>query len=270
MILETERMNTELVVMFLENVNNRCWQEKKLMTNHTRLATNAIVLAGACAALLTTQGCIATRDWVKTQMQPVTQQVATYDERLTRAELRLNGIEGTLRVVDAKSEQALHALANLKIERRVVIDVKEGATFGFGSANLPKQAKKEIDAVLKELKAEASGMDATTIVVAGHTDNAGSPEYNYDLGQQRAKAVAQYVTSKTATDPLQVIPVSYGESAPLSTNTTANGRAKNRRVEILVYRDVVASSSPTAPAAADKEPGETPQPALPAQLSQSR
>lgn len=242
-----------------------------------RIATRVLLFAAGSAVVLTTQGCIATRDWVQTQMQPVTQQVATYDERLTQAESkisnlsgRLTGVEGTLRVVDAKSEQALNAIANLKVERRVVIDLKEGATFGFGSSALPKQAKKEIDAVLKELKAQPGGMDATTIVVAGHTDNAGSPDYNYDLGQQRAKTVAQYLTSKTATDPLQVIPVSYGESAPLSTNGTANGRAKNRRVEILVYRDVVTSSSPTAPAAAEKEPSEPAQPATPAKLSQSR
>jgi outer membrane protein OmpA-like peptidoglycan-associated protein len=210
-------------------------------------------------------------------MQPVTQQVSTYDERLIQAETKINnlsgrlaGVEGTLRVVDAKSEQALNAIANLKVERRVVVDLKEGATFGVGSSTLPKKARKEIDAVLGDLKSQPGGLDATTIVVAGHTDNAGSPDYNYDLGQQRAKAVAQYVTSRTASDPLQVIPVSYGESAPLSTNSTSTGRAKNRRVEILVYRDVVTSSVPTAPAAADREPGDAPPSATPAKLSQSR
>jgi outer membrane protein OmpA-like peptidoglycan-associated protein len=209
-------------------------------------------------------------------MQPVTQQVASYDERLTQAEGkitnlsgRLTGVEGTLRVVDAKSEQALNAIANLKVERRVVIDLKDGATFGPGSANLPKKARKEIDAVVNDLKTQSGGIDATTIVVAGHTDNAGSPDYNYDLGQQRAKAVAQYLAAKTSSDPLQVIPVSYGESAPLSTNSTPNGRAKNRRVEILVYRDVV-TSSPTTPAAAEHEPGDRRAAPAPARLSQTR
>ena len=146
-----------------------------------RIGTKVLLVAAGSALALSTQGCIATRDWVQTQMQPVTQQVATYDERLTQAEGkisnlsgRLTGVEGTLRVVDAKSEQALNAIANLKVERRVVIDLKEGATFGFGSSSLPKQAKKEIDAVLKDLKSQPGGMDATTIVVAGHTDNSGS------------------------------------------------------------------------------------------------
>jgi outer membrane protein OmpA-like peptidoglycan-associated protein len=243
-------------------------KERKFMKKNTRTATKIALAAGGSAVLLMVQGCIATRDWVKTQMEPVSVQVATNDERLTQAERRLNGVEGTLGAVDAKTERALNAIANLKVERRVVIDMKDGATFGFGSANLPKRTKKEIDAVLNDLKARPGGTDATTIVVAGHTDNAGSAEYNYDLGQQRAKAVAQYLTTKTATDPLQVIPVSYGESAPLSTNSTANGRAKNRRVEILVYRDIITSSP--APAAAEGEPTGTPQPTPPAKLSQSR
>lgn len=245
--------------------------------NQARIATRVLLAAGGSAAVLLTQGCIATQGWVKEQMQPVSAQVSTYDDRLTQAERqisslggRLNGVEGTLGALDAKTEKALNTIANLKVERRVVIDVKDGATFGFGSANLPKQAKKEIDAVLSDLKAQPGGLDGTTIVVAGHTDNAGGPDYNYELGQQRANAVARYVTGKTATDPLQVIPVSYGESAPLSANRTATGRAKNRRVEILVYRDVV-TASPENPAAAEGSPGDPPrQPESPARLSQSK
>jgi outer membrane protein OmpA-like peptidoglycan-associated protein len=240
------------------------------MTKHTRIAARTFLIAGGSAALLLTQGCIATRDWVKTQMQPVSAQVASYDERLTLAERRLNGVEGTLGALDAKTEKALNAIANLKVERRVVIDVKDSAAFGFGSANLPKQSKKEIDGVVGDLKTMPGGLAGTTIVVAGHTDNTGTPDYNYELGQQRAAAVARYLTSKTATDPLQVIPVSYGESAPLSTNSTANGRSKNRRVEILVYRDVV-TSSPEAPAAAETAPADPPRrPESPARLSQNK
>jgi outer membrane protein OmpA-like peptidoglycan-associated protein len=230
--------------------------------------------AGGSAVVLMTQGCIATQDWVKGQMQPVSAQVSTYDERLTYAERqisslggRLNGVEGTLGALDAKTEKALNAIANLKVERRVVIDVKDGATFGFGSSQLPKKSRKEIDAVLNELKAQPGGLDGTSIVVAGHTDNAGDTYYNYELGQQRANTVARYVTTKTATEPVQVIPVSYGKSAPLSANNTAQGRAKNRRVEILVYREVI-TSSPATPAAADGQPSEPRQ--SPARLSQNK
>jgi len=243
------------------------------MTTHTRLAMRILLVAGGSGALLLTQGCIATRDWVKTQMQPVSAQVSSYDERLTQAERqitslggRLNGVEGTFGAVDAKTEQALNALANLQIERRVVIDMKDGATFKVDSASLPKKSKKEIDAVLSDLKAQPGGLTGTTIVVAGHTDNTGDKDYNYELGQQRATAVARYLTSKATTDPLQVIPLSYGESAPLSANKTAAGRAKNRRVEILVYRDVI--TSPAVAPAAERAPEQPRHPPSPAKLSQ--
>lgn len=245
-----------------------------MKTNQARFASRVLLVTGAAAVVLSTQGCIATQDWVKAQMQPMNKEVSTYNERLTQAERQINnlggrltGVEGTLGALDAKTEKALNAIANLKIERRVVIDVKDGANFGFGSASLPKDAKKEIDTVLNDLKSQPGGLDGTTIVVAGHTDNAGNTDYNYDLGQQRAAAVARYLTSKTTSDPLQVIPVSYGESAPLSANTTAKGRAQNRRVEILVYRDVVTSSS-SAPAAAEEQPRETSP--LPARVSQNK
>jgi len=250
------------------------------MRNHARIATRVLLAAGGSAALLMTQGCIATRDWVKTQMDPVAARVANNDQRLTRAEGQINslggrvsgvegaldGMEGKLGAVDAKTEKALNALANLKVERRVVIDLKDGATFGFDSATLPKQAKKEINNVLSDLKAQPGGLEGMAIVVAGHTDNAGVTDYNYELGQQRANAVARYLTTQTATDRIQVIPVSYGESAPLSANTTTKGRAKNRRVEILVYREEI-TSTPTA-AAAQPQPGDANQPR--ARLSQSK
>ena len=243
-----------------------------MKTSQARIARRVLLAAGGSAVVLSMQGCLATRDWVQSQMQPMNKEVSTYNDRLTQAEQkinnlggRLNGVEGTLGALDAKTEKALNAIANLKIERRVVIDVKDGANFGSGSANLPKQAKKEIDSVLNDLKTQPGGLGGTTVVVAGHTDSAGDTDYNYDLGQQRAAAVARYLTSKS-TDPLQVIPVSYGESAPLAANNSAKGRAENRRVEILVYRDVVTSSAPTA--AAEEQPRND-MPA-PAQISQNR
>ena len=57
---------------------------------------------------------------------------------------------------------------------------------------------------------------------------------------------------------MQVIPVSYGESAPLKANTSSQGRAKNRRVEILVYRDAVTSDT-TAASTVQSEPPKTAQ-----------
>ncbi len=70
-------------------------------------------------------------------------------------------------------------------------------------------------------------------MLAGHTDNTGTEKYNDALSVRRAKAVGSYLTGERGIPPNRLIVKGYGESAPIATNDTAEGRAKNRRVEIL-------------------------------------
>jgi outer membrane protein OmpA-like peptidoglycan-associated protein len=244
------------------------------MKIYSQTGTRYVVPAGALGALQLAHCCIATRDWVKEQMDPVSTRVSQSEERLTKAENqigslgnrttgvegklgqfegRLGQFEGRLGQVDAKTDKALNTLANLRLERRFVIDMKEGANFAFNSTALPAQAQKEIDGFLSDLKGDAAGAD-TIFLVAGHTDNVGAEDVNYELGKKRADAVSRYLITQKKMDPLKVVSVSYGESAPLQDNSTGQGRAKNRRVEILVYRDGI-TSTPSA-AAAPSSPAE--------------
>jgi len=245
------------------------------MKIYSQTGARYFVAAGALGSLLLTQGCIATRDWVKEQMDPLSSRVSTNEQKLTQAENqigtlsnrtsgvesklgqfegRLGQFEGRLGQVDAKTDKALNTLANLRLERRFVIDMKEGANFAFNSTALPAQAQKEIDGFLSDLKGDAAGADGTIFLIAGHTDNVGSEDVNYELGKKRADAVSRYLITQKKMDPLKVISVSYGESTPLQDNSTGQGRAKNRRVEILVYRDGI-TSTPSA-AAAPSSPAE--------------
>lgn len=239
------------------------------MKIYSQTGAKFFIAAGALGSLLATQGCIATRDWVKEQMDPLSGRVSTSEEKMAQAENqigtltnRTNGIEsklgqfegrlgqyeGRLGQVDAKTDKALNTLANLRLERRFVIDMKEGANFAFNSTVLPAQAQKEIDGFLSDLKGDAAGADGTIFLVAGHTDNVGSEDVNYELGKKRADAVSRYLITQKKMDPLKIISVSYGESAPLQDNSSSQGRAKNRRVEILVYRDGITSAPSTAAA----------------------
>ena len=241
------------------------------MKRYAHTGAKYFVAVGALGSLMLTQGCIATRDWVKEQMDPLSTRVSKDEERLTQSENqigtltgrvsgvegklgqyegRLGQYEGRLGQLDAKTDKALNALSNLRLERRFVIDMKEGANFAFNSANLPAQAQKEIDGFLSDLKGDAAASDSTVFLVAGHTDNAGSEEFNYELGKKRAEAVSRYLITQKKMDPLKVVAVSYGESAPLQDNSSSQGRAKNRRVEILVYRDAITSAPSTATAPA--------------------
>jgi outer membrane protein OmpA-like peptidoglycan-associated protein len=230
-----------------------------------RAAHVGFITVGALGSLLLMQGCIATRDWVKEQMDPLSSRVSTSEQKfdsqiatlnnrtagiegkLGQVEGRLGQFEGRLGQLDTKTDKALNTLANLRLERRFVIDMKEGANFAFNSAVLPSQVQKEIDGFLSDLKGDAAGAD-TIFLVAGHTDNVGSEDVNYELGKKRADAVSRYLITQKKMDPLKVVSVSYGESAPLQDNSTSQGRAKNRRVEILVYRDGITSAPSTAAA----------------------
>jgi outer membrane protein OmpA-like peptidoglycan-associated protein len=224
------------------------------------MRANTMLTAGALGSLLLAQGCVATRDWVKEQMDPVSNRVSQSESRLTQTENqigtmgnRISGVEGKLGQfegrlgqVDAKADKALNAISNLRLERRFVVDMKEGANFAFGSSNLPNQAQKEIDGFLSDLKGDPSGTGNTVFVVAGHTDNVGTEDVNYNLAKRRADAVSRYLITQKKVDPLKVVSVSYGESAPLTENNNAQNRAKNRRVEILVYREGITSEAMAA------------------------
>jgi len=175
--------------------------------------------------LVFASGCVATRDWVRAQLEPV---------------------NARLGATDAKADQALAGLEHLQLEKKMVLGLKEGATFGFNSAALSGHARSDIDRFLKEL-AERSGTAETNadrvFVVAGHTDSTGKADYNYNLGQRRAERVAGYLVSEKNVDPLRVHVVSYGNSKPIADNKTIVGRRENRRIEILVYQEKIAMST---------------------------
>src|SRR5438874_1049712 len=73
----------------------------------------------------------------------------------------------------------------------------------------------------------------TTLTVAGHTDDVGSAQYNQQLSERRARAVAQYLESKRVNE-ARLSVVGKGEGMPIASNATDGGRAENRRVEIYV------------------------------------
>jgi outer membrane protein OmpA-like peptidoglycan-associated protein len=145
--------------------------------------------------------------------------------------------------VEAKADRALANFDHLRLERRFVLSLKDGATFSSGSDNLTSEARQQIDGFLSDLERT----DDIIFLVAGHTDSTGVEQRNYELGQRRAASVARYLTTRKGVDPLRVTTMSYGSSTPIAKNTTPDGRQKNRRIEILVYKEAItASAAPTA------------------------
>lgn len=195
--------------------------------------------------LLSASGCVATRGWVQEQMAPLNAQVTEVQTRLGQSETRATQATGRMAEVEArlgqtaaKTDLALKNLENLRLEQRFVLGVKEGVNFATDAAGLTVEARRAIDGFVQTL----GGANDVTFLVAGHTDSVGPEDYNHTLAQKRATNVARYLITQKGIDPLRVTVASYGESAPLADNVTPYGRRQNRRVEILVYRDIITST----------------------------
>src|SRR5690606_15914055 len=113
-------------------------------------------------------------------------------------------------------------------------DLREAAgkgtiLFELGSAVLDSKSYPTLD----ELSKLAKGCQNVSIYVEGHTDNIGPDNLNQALSEQRAMAVLNYLV-EGGVDSSRIKAVGYGKSRPLVPNTTAENRAKNRRIEFSV------------------------------------
>jgi len=105
------------------------------------------------------------------------------------------------------------------------------ALFPRRSAELTEQGKAVLDSNISDARVMLDR--AVFIEVIGHTDDVGDDAYNQDLSEKRAAAVSQYLID-AGVDGSKIYAVGAGENSPIATNTTPEGRAENRRVEVLV------------------------------------
>jgi OmpA-OmpF porin, OOP family len=103
------------------------------------------------------------------------------------------------------------------------------AFFDFDKAVLKPEGKAKLDDLVQKVK----GINLEVIIAVGHTDSIGTVKYNQRLSVRRAEAVKAYLVSK-GIEKNRVYTEGKGESQPVADNKTAEGRAKNRRVEIEV------------------------------------
>jgi len=107
----------------------------------------------------------------------------------------------------------------------------EAVHFGFNKSDLSADAKAALDAFAKRVKDENKNV---FIEIQGHTDSVGAEKYNLTLGQARAEAVMRYLNMQHGFPLHRMNAISYGEYKPIADNKTADGRAKNRRVTMVV------------------------------------
>lgn len=88
-------------------------------------------------------------------------------------------------------------------------------------------------ATLDDVASVLNRYDQSTVDIIGHADSDGAEDYNLDLSRRRASSVAQYLVNRNVL-PARLFVDGRGESAPIASNATAEGKAMNRRVEILI------------------------------------
>lgn len=111
----------------------------------------------------------------------------------------------------------------------LVVTLPQDILFAVDSAALTGALQSDLVAVAGSL----NNYPDTTVNVIGHTDNTGTAEYNLDLSQRRAQAVSSVLLS-SGVSPTRVISIGRGEDQPIASNLEADGRALNRRVEIII------------------------------------
>jgi len=104
-----------------------------------------------------------------------------------------------------------------------------GIYFDFNKADV----KPESGSTLKEITKLLQENPKLKLYVVGHTDNVGDFNYNMKLSQARAEAVVKELVSKHKVDSTRLKPVGVGPVAPMTSNDTEDGKAKNRRVELV-------------------------------------
>ena len=111
----------------------------------------------------------------------------------------------------------------------VTFDEKSGVTFEFNKADLTSEAK----TLLTKMAGVLKEYPDTNVIVAGHTDSKGKPAYNMGLSERRAKAVTNFFTT-SGLKASRFTTKWFGATQPAYDNSTEEGRAKNRRVNIAI------------------------------------
>jgi outer membrane protein OmpA-like peptidoglycan-associated protein len=116
-----------------------------------------------------------------------------------------------------------------RVGDNIVLNMPSNITFDTDRSDVKPQFYDTLNSVALVFQE----FDQTLIDVVGHTDGDGSEDYNYDLSRRRAASVSRYLSAQRL-DPNRFSVEGRGEQEPIASNTTAVGKAQNRRVEITI------------------------------------
>jgi OmpA-OmpF porin, OOP family len=247
---------------------NGCpWAARVLKEFSPMNAKSALVVVLSGSVLLLSAGC-TTKNYVRKQTEPIIDKTNELDE-LTAKNTR------AIRDVDAKAQQGIQGVnqkateadqkagdARTHADQAQTLATQAGTRvdalskqvanldsyhtvaetavhFAFDKSNLTKKAKEALD----QLLAEVPNTKGYLLVLEGGTDSTGPAGYNYKLSERRADAVVQYLATNNI-PAHKIYLIGLGEDKAAAPNTTKDGRAQNRRVDVRLMSNT--SSEPTS------------------------
>ena len=181
----------------------------------------------------------------KNELQDRNDQIAALNAEMEKLEARLGGVsqerialqrrvdaQERLRSNVARIESSFNA-DEARVYRQgddVVISLL-GIRFASGRSNIDSANT----ALMNKVREALNLFPEASMVVEGHTDSNGSDSANLILSQDRADAVRQYLITNFGINPERVSSIGYGEARPVATNETAEGRARNRRIDLIIH-----------------------------------
>jgi len=193
-----------------------------------------LILGTGCATKKLLRGEVATLDQkiegVENAVEENQKRIKEHDEQLATIGSLIKQHDSKFSAIDSKIEEVKkYARGSLLFTETLR---NNEAKFKVDSFDLSDEAKGILDKFVEKLIAENKGV---YIDIQGHTDSRGPEAWNQLLGEKRAEAVMEYLYKKHHIPLHRMEVISYGSSVPIADNSTREGRAQNRRVEILVY-----------------------------------
>jgi outer membrane protein OmpA-like peptidoglycan-associated protein len=136
-----------------------------------------------------------------------------------------------------RQEERLAQIPGTTVERvadnMLLVHFESDVLFAVNSATLTDVSRQ----TLREAAGVMAEYSKTAVVTQGHTDSTGTEEYNQRLSERRAEAVKEFLIAQ-GVEPARIVAVGYGEGHPVASNDTADGRSRNRRVDLLLKAKV--------------------------------
>lgn len=192
-----------------------------------------------CALLIVTgasvTGCASAKK-TKQEMKVHEERIEELEEHAEKTDEHFVQVEKKIEEFSETAREALERAKELG-EANTLIDevvLREDLTqFASGSAKLSDRAKSYLTEFAEKLKTDNV---AVYIEIQGHTDGVGDKQSNLRLGQRRADAVYDFLAKEGGLPLHRMRTISYGEDKPLADNGSPDGRAKNRRVVLVVLK----------------------------------